>query len=255
MDGQPQVTGLVTNNSNSSSSSGMQVGRSARRGQGRVRDPAEGRGGWACPRRRCRALPRQYSPVPPKTNPQGWAIAIIVIVVLLVIPVPAYFWVRRRKAKRRAAQEQQAAEAAAVRARMESRTGMRGPGGKSFTLGGKGGAGAVDIMVRSGSVGGMGLGYGPASARWGAPREGSMASLANGLPAGGMGPMGAAALASSRGPQPHAGVVPSLAGTAPFAAGIAGAHPLPHHSGAAGDDDASNYSGSEYSSEDESARH
>ena len=108
---------------------------------------------------------------------------------------------------------------------LQSRTGK----GKSFTMGGK--AGNVhDIMVRSGSVGGMG-GYSTTSrmggSGWGQPRDNSMSALASGLPAAGLGPMGAAAAAR--------GAVPSLAGQRPFgpAGGMnsARAYPLPPSEG------------------------
>jgi hypothetical protein len=83
---------------------------------------------------------------------KAWIIAVIVGVVLIVVPVPAYLLVRWRKRKNKEAAAIQAAEAEAARQRMQSRI-MR-PGSKSFSLK-PGGGSSADIMVRSGSIGGL----------------------------------------------------------------------------------------------------
>lgn len=80
-----------------------------------------------------------------------WVIALIVGVVLLLLPVPTYMLVRWKRRKNREARELQAAEAEAARQRMQSKF-MR-PGSKSFSL--KPGGSSADIMVRSGSMGGL----------------------------------------------------------------------------------------------------
>lgn len=78
----------------------------------------------------------------------------VVGVVLLVVPVPAYLLVRWHKRKTKEAAALQAAEAEAARQRMQSR--MMRPGSKSFSLKpGASGGSTADIMVRSGSVGGL----------------------------------------------------------------------------------------------------
>lgn len=86
------------------------------------------------------------------TGVQVWVIALIVGVVLLVLPVPTFLLVRWRKRKNREARELQAAETEAARHRMQSK--MLRPGSKSFSLK-PGGSSGNDLMVRSGSMGGL----------------------------------------------------------------------------------------------------
>ncbi|KAL4434018.1 hypothetical protein ABPG75_000459 [Micractinium tetrahymenae] len=81
----------------------------------------------------------------------GWVIGVIVGAVLLVIPGPLFLLVRWRKRKNKEAAAIAEAEAEAARQRMQSRV-MR-PGSKSFML--KPGGSAADIMVMSGSAGGL----------------------------------------------------------------------------------------------------
>lgn len=86
------------------------------------------------------------------TSLEAWLIAVIVGVVLLMVPVPTYLFVRWRKRKTKQAAALAAAEAEAARQRMHSRI-MR-PGSKSFSLK-PAQAGSADIMVQTGSIGGL----------------------------------------------------------------------------------------------------
>ncbi|KAL4441798.1 hypothetical protein ABPG77_003714 [Micractinium sp. CCAP 211/92] len=81
----------------------------------------------------------------------GWAIGVIVGAILLIVPGPLFLLVRWRKRKNKEAAAIAEAEAEAARQRMQSRV-MR-PGSKSFSL--KPGGSAADIMVMSGSAGGL----------------------------------------------------------------------------------------------------
>lgn len=83
---------------------------------------------------------------------QSWVVGVIVGVILLLLPVPLFMLVRWRKRKNREARDLQAAEAEAARQRMHSKMMLR-TGSKSFSL--KPGGSAADIMVRSGSMGGL----------------------------------------------------------------------------------------------------
>lgn len=91
-----------------------------------------------------------------KSGLQGWVIGVIVGAVLLLLPGPLFLLVRWRKRKNKEAAAIAEAEAEAARQRMQSRV-MR-PGSKSFAL--KPGGSAADIMVMSGSAGGL-AGYAP----------------------------------------------------------------------------------------------
>lgn len=82
---------------------------------------------------------------------KAWIIAVIVGGILLIVPIPAFFIIRWRKRRNKEESAVQAAETEAARLRMQSRV-VR-PGSKSFSL--KPGGSSADIMVMSGSMGGL----------------------------------------------------------------------------------------------------
>ncbi|PSC73169.1 hypothetical protein C2E20_3679 [Micractinium conductrix] len=81
----------------------------------------------------------------------SWVIGVIVGVILLALPVPLFFLFRWRRRRSKEAAAVAEAEAEAARQRMQSR--MMRPGSKSFSL--KPGGSSADIMVMSGSMGGL----------------------------------------------------------------------------------------------------